>query len=184
MPEVSSMPTRTSRPHAMGSHARSSAAHDLVLRTMSSPVGELRLVASPTGLRSVLWANEEADLDDVVRADSKILDSAVRELTEYFAGERREFHTPLDPVGTPFQQSVWRVLSTIPFGHTMSYGDQARALGDARKARAVGAANGRNPIPIIVPCHRVIGSNGSLTGFAAGVGIKKILLDFERAQMA
>ena len=184
MPKVSTVPPRRSPSHVMHIHASMSASHDLVMCTMSSPVGELRLVASPTGLRSVLWENEQADLDDVVRADSVILDSAVRELTEYFAGERRRFQTPLDPVGTPFQQSVWRVLSTIPFGHTMSYGDQARALGDARKARAVGAANGRNPIPIIVPCHRVIGSNGSLTGFAAGVGIKKILLDFERAQMA
>jgi methylated-DNA-[protein]-cysteine S-methyltransferase len=93
---------------------------------------------------------------------------------------RTEFDLPLDAQGTPFQRSAWTALCTIPFGETVSYGEQARRLGDARKARAVGAANGRNPISIVVPCHRVVGSNGSLTGFAAGLDAKAWLLDHER----
>jgi methylated-DNA-[protein]-cysteine S-methyltransferase len=113
---------------------------------------------------------------------SAVLDAAQRQLLEYFDGRRTTFDLELDPVGTEFQLSAWRVLSGIPYGTTISYADQARALGDVRKARAVGGANGRNPIPIIVPCHRVIGSDGSLTGFAAGTDIKKFLLDFEIAR--
>ena len=105
---------------------------------------------------------------------------AVRQLEEYFAGERTEFDVPLDPVGTEFQQQAWQVLRTIPFGHTMSYGEQAARLGDRNKSRAVGAANGRNPISIIVPCHRVVGSTGKLTGFAGGLGTKEWLLRHER----
>ena len=111
---------------------------------------------------------------------SRILELACTQLREYFAGDRREFDVPLDPVGTAFQQSAWRVLRTIPYAATMSYGEQARALGDPNKARAVGAANGRNPISIIVPCHRVVGSTGALTGFAGGLDAKQWLLQFER----
>ena len=108
------------------------------------------------------------------------LTEAARQFDEYFAGERVSFDLPLDPVGTPFQLAVWEVLRTIPFGETISYGEQARRLGDRRKARAVGAANGRNPLAIIVPCHRVIGADGSLVGFASGLDAKRWLLAHER----
>ncbi len=103
-----------------------------------------------------------------------------RQLGEYFAGERLEFDLPLRPVGTAFQLAAWRALTTIPYGRTVSYGEQARRLGHAGRARAVGAANGSNPLPIVVPCHRVIGADGSLTGFGGGLEIKAWLLDHER----
>ena len=154
--------------------------------TIESPVGELRLIAGDRGLRAILWGAEDSariagiDEAELVEGRTPLLDEAVRQLQEYFAGTRREFDLPLDPFGTPFQQSVWQVLRTIPYGQTMSYGQQAERLGDVRKARAVGAANGKNPLSIVVPCHRVIGSNGHLTGFAAGVEVKSWLLDHER----
>jgi methylated-DNA-[protein]-cysteine S-methyltransferase len=110
-----------------------------------------------------------------------ILRASARQLEEYFSGLRTTFDLPLDPSGTPFQRAAWEILRTIPFGRTMTYGAQARRLGGANKARAVGAANGRNPLPIIVPCHRVIGADGSLTGFAAGVERKAWLLRHEAA---
>ena len=105
-----------------------------------------------------------------------MLDEAVRQLDEYFAGERLEFDLPLEPNGTPFQRQAWTALRTIPYGETISYGEQARRLGDRNKSRAVGAANGKNPIPIVVPCHRVIGANGHLTGFGGGLDVKAWLL--------
>lgn len=154
--------------------------------TIDSPVGELRIIAGERGLRAILWGAEDAtriaamQADDVVEERTPLLDEAVRQLQEYFAGTRREFDLPLDPHGTPFQQSAWKVLRTIPYGTTMSYGEQARQLGDPNKARAVGAANGRNPLSIVVPCHRVVGSTGELTGFAAGIDVKSWLLDHER----
>lgn len=155
---------------------------------MDSPVGELCLIASDRGLRAILWGAEDAaglasiNEGDIVEGPNGVLDQAVAELDEYFAGTRREFDIPLDPVGTPFQQSAWMVLRTIPYGCTMSYGEQARRLGDPNKARAVGAANGRNPLSIVVPCHRVIGSTGHLTGFGGGLEAKSWLLDHERQQ--
>jgi methylated-DNA-[protein]-cysteine S-methyltransferase len=154
--------------------------------TMSSPVGELRLIAGDRGLRAILWGAEDAariasiDKADLVERRTAMLDQADAQLEEYFAGTRREFDLPLDPLGTPFQQSAWMVLRTIPYGQTISYGHQASQLGDPNKARAVGAANGKNPLSIVVPCHRVIGSSGHLTGFAAGLEIKSWLLDHER----
>jgi methylated-DNA-[protein]-cysteine S-methyltransferase len=156
------------------------------MTTIDTPVGELRIIASQRGLRAILWGAEDAariasiDPADVVEERTPLLDEAVRQLQEYFAGTRRDFDLPLDPAGTPFQQSVWMVLRTIPYGQTMSYGEQARRLGDPNKARAVGAANGKNPLSIVVPCHRVVGSNGHLTGFAAGLDVKSWLLDHER----
>jgi methylated-DNA-[protein]-cysteine S-methyltransferase len=153
---------------------------------MESPVGPLTLFASDRGLRAVLWHAEKASRiplgDEFADADDPngVLAAAVAQLEQYFAGTRNDFDLPLDPVGTDFQQSAWDALRTIPFGETVSYGEQARRMGDVRKARAVGAANGRNPISIIVPCHRVVGSDGSLTGFAAGVETKAWLLDHER----
>ena len=154
--------------------------------TMNSPVGELRLIAGDNGLRAILWGAEDAeriasiDDDELVEGTTPALDEAISHLEEYFTGTRREFDLPLDPAGTEFQQSAWMVLRTIPYGTTISYGQQAEQLGDPNKARAVGAANGKNPLSIVVPCHRVVGSNGHLTGFAAGIDVKSWLLDHER----
>jgi methylated-DNA-[protein]-cysteine S-methyltransferase len=149
---------------------------------VESPVGPLAVLASPTGLRAVRWPDADVgDVDPEVREDARaILDAVERQLGEYFAGTRTEFDVPLDPVGTDFQLAAWTALRTIPYGETVSYGEQAERMGDRNKARAVGAANGRNPISIIVPCHRVVGSNGSLTGFAGGIATKRFLLDHER----
>lgn len=150
--------------------------------TIDSPIGELGLVADDDALVEVRFANsplrpgEGGEHDP----DHPVLAAARRQLAEYFAGERQDFDLPLQPHGTPFQQAAWTALRTIPYGATVSYGEQARRLGDPNKARAVGAANGRNPIPIVVPCHRVIGSNGHLTGFGGGIDAKVWLLDHER----
>lgn len=150
--------------------------------TMPSPVGELTLVADDTALRLISFPGEATARDaiDVAAGEHPLLALASSQLQEYFDGSRTEFDIPLAPDGTPFQQQAWSVLRSIPFGATMSYGEQAAALGDRNRARAVGAANGRNPIPIIVPCHRVVGSNGHLTGFGGGIESKAWLLDHER----
>ena len=133
----------------------------------------------------MLWPSDDSTrvpLPDVVDSDGShpVLDLARRELDEYFAGDRQHFDVPLDPTGTDFQQQAWLALRAIPFGDTVSYGEQAEHMGDKNKARAVGAANGRNPISIIVPCHRVVGANGSLTGFAGGIETKQWLLAHEQ----
>lgn len=152
---------------------------------IDTPVGVLRIVASARGVRAVLWPGEtdRVEVGAVSGGDpaaDRILAAAVAQLQEYFAGDRRAFDLPLDPVGTEFQRQVWQVLRTIPYGDTISYGEQARRLGDVNKSRAVGAANGRNPIGIIVPCHRVVGSTGKLTGFAGGLDTKAWLLQHEQ----
>lgn len=158
---------------------------ELSSTTMDSPVGELTLVASAAGLRAVLFHAERPDrvtvgpITNTDPAADEILDRAVQQLREYFAGDRHEFDLPLDPVGTDFQQQAWMELRRIPYGQTISYGEQAKRLGDVRKSRAVGAANGRNPIGIIVPCHRVVGSGGALTGFGGGLEAKAWLLRHE-----
>ncbi len=154
---------------------------NLVACTIASPVGELTLVASEHGLRAVLWPGDTRmpGLASARPGTNAIIERAAAQLAEYFAGARTSFDVPLDPEGTPFQKEAWSALATIPFGETVSYAEQARRLGDVRKARAVGAANGRNPISIIVPCHRVVGADGSLTGFAGGVEVKSWLLDHE-----
>ena len=162
--------------------------------TVESPVGELTLIASPRGLRAVLWPNEflPVSVDAAASvplapagppAATAVLEQARRELMEYFAGERREFEVPLDPVGTKFQLAAWLELRRIPYGATISYGEQARRLGDVKKSRAVGAANGRNPLSIIVPCHRVVGSNGQLVGFGGGLDNKAWLLHHEQGKL-
>lgn len=149
-----------------------------------SPVGDLTLVASSSGLVAILWEDDDPGrVRLAARQDGRdhpVLTMAMAQLTDYFAGARCAFSVPLDFRGTPFQQMVWAALLTIPFGETRSYGDIARAIGRPKASRAVGAANGRNPISIIAPCHRVIGANGALTGFAGGVETKRWLLDFER----
>ena len=160
-----------------------------VRTTIDSPVGELTLIASDAGLRAVLWQDDRVTrvslpTDIVDDAEHPVLRAAAAQLGEYFAGTRTEFDLPLAPEGTPFQQKTWEALRAIPYGETISYGEQARRLGSPSAVRAVGAANGRNPISIIVPCHRVIGSNGSLTGFAAGLEAKAWLLRHESPEAA
>jgi methylated-DNA-[protein]-cysteine S-methyltransferase len=153
---------------------------------IDTPIGALRIIASSHGVRAVLWpgdTEQRVAIGDTSGGDAdaeRVLAEAVRQLEQYFAGDRRQFDLPLDPVGTEFQQQAWGVLRTIPYGDTISYGEQARRLGDANKSRAVGAANGRNPISIIVPCHRVVGSTGKLTGFAGGLDTKAWLLQHEQ----
>ena len=162
-------------------------------RDVDTPIGRLTVTVSAAGLRSVSWPTSEAahDPDDggsteptahdaAARSRVELLDRTQRQLEEYFDGERTDFALPLDPEGTEFQRAAWRALRAIPYGTTVSYAEQAAAMGQPGKARAVGAANGRNPIPIIVPCHRVVGSDGSLTGFAGGLDSKRDLLDLER----
>lgn len=151
---------------------------------MASPVGALRLVASERGLRAVLWGDDRVVVGETIIGfdTAGVLRDTLAQLGEYFAGTRHGFDLPLDPVGTTFQQQAWLALRAIPYGETISYGDQARRLGDPNKARAVGAANGRNPLSIVVPCHRVVGANGALTGFGGGIENKAWLLDHERFQ--
>jgi methylated-DNA-[protein]-cysteine S-methyltransferase len=148
---------------------------------IASPVGELTLVASARGLHALLWDVQNLHTPVERSPSHPILAAARRQLAEYFAGERREFDLPIHPDGTPFQLRAWAELSRIPYGETISYDTQARRLGDPRRARAVGAANGKNPISIIVPCHRVIAKSGALTGFGGGIERKRWLLDHERA---
>ena len=151
---------------------------------MASPVGTLKLVAHETALVAVLWENENpkrvrlAEL--VEQADHPVLLETQKQLTEYFAGKRQQFDLPLDFAGTEFQQKVWQALLSIPFGETRSYRDIAEQIGNIKAVRAVGAANGKNPISIIAPCHRVVGTNGKLVGFAGGLDNKDILLRLEK----
>ena len=155
-------------------------------RIINSPVGRLALAASGAGLTHVLFLdggrNRELDAREDDGPASRILAQAERELVLYFQGELQTFQVPLLPTGTPFQIQVWQALREIPYGSTTTYGDLASALGKPKAVRAVGAANGANPIPIIVPCHRVIGADGSLTGFGGGLGNKKYLLTLEGAR--
>jgi methylated-DNA-[protein]-cysteine S-methyltransferase len=151
-----------------------------------SAVGRLRLAGSDAGLAGILWATQDpADAGfELDREDERhpVLIQAARELREYFAGHRRDFSVPLDLRGTEFQNKVWHALRSIPFGETRSYGELASQIGAPKASRAVGAANGRNPIPIILPCHRVIGSSGSLTGFGGGLPMKRELLAHEQSR--
>ncbi|MGC3980574.1 MAG: methylated-DNA--[protein]-cysteine S-methyltransferase [Steroidobacteraceae bacterium] len=153
-------------------------------KTFGSPVGRLKLVASDAGLGAILWENDRPERVplDLIAEDQKhpVLLETEKQLQEYFAGQRTSFDLPLDFVGTDFQKQVWSALLQIPFGETRSYAQIARQLGNPNAMRAVGAANGRNPISIIAPCHRVIGANGDLTGFAGGLEVKKYLLALEQ----
>ncbi len=151
----------------------------IVRATVDTPIGRLTLIASEGGLREIRFPIEVAT-DAPEDGDDGVLEAARRQLGEYFDGSRRDFALPLDLHGTDFQLAAWRALLQIPYGTTVSYGEQARRLGDVGKARAVGHANGRNPLPIVVPCHRVIGANGSLTGFGGGLDTKRWLLAHER----
>ncbi|MEN8990620.1 methylated-DNA--[protein]-cysteine S-methyltransferase [Avibacterium paragallinarum] len=153
---------------------------------LDSPVGQLKLVAHETALVAVLWENENPNrvrlaalVEDLKHP---ILLKTAQQLNEYFAGKRQQFDLPLDFEGTAFQQQVWQALLTIPFGETRSYKQIAEQIGNVKAVRAVGAANGKNPISIIAPCHRVVGANGKLVGFAGGLENKEILLKIEKLQ--
>lgn len=150
---------------------------------MSSPVGVLKLVAHEHALVAVLWENENPKrvrLAELIEDQQHpILLKTQKQLNEYFAGQRQNFDLPLDFEGTEFQQKVWQALLSIPFGETRSYKGIAEQIGNVKAVRAVGAANGKNPISIIAPCHRVVGANGKLVGFAGGLENKDVLLKLE-----
>jgi methylated-DNA-[protein]-cysteine S-methyltransferase len=167
---------------------RKSKTMTLFYKETESPVGKLKLIANPNALVAVLSEYERADRIKLGAArlnpQHPILLEAERQLKEYFSGERTEFNLPLEPNGSAFQKKVWRALGEIPFGQTRSYSELAKAVGSAKACRAVGAANGRNPLAIVVPCHRVIGSDGSLTGYAGGLEVKAALLALEARSSA
>lgn len=144
----------------------------------SSPIGTLEITGDEDGISKVLFLDEPPS----IQSSSPVLDECVKQLTDYFEGQRTEFDLPLNPNGTDFQKSVWEELQNIPFGKTVSYMDMAKRLGDPKVIRAAGTANGKNPIAIIVPCHRVVGSDGSLTGYAGGLKRKQWLLEHESDQ--
>jgi methylated-DNA-[protein]-cysteine S-methyltransferase len=143
--------------------------------TVETPVGKLTIVAGDGGLAAVLFGGEP----DAAEGPHPVIAATARQLREYFGGERRAFDLPLELSGTPFQRRAWLALADVPYGTTRSYGEQARRLGAPGAARAVGAANGRNPLPIVLPCHRLVGADGSLTGYGGGLDIKRALLDLE-----
>ncbi|WP_144107750.1 methylated-DNA--[protein]-cysteine S-methyltransferase [Paraburkholderia sp. BCC1886] len=155
-------------------------------RLMASPVGQLKLVAHGDSLAAILWEHDRPNrvrLAPMIEDGNRpVLVETSRQLNEYFTGTRRVFDLPLSFQGTDFQKQVWQALLTIPFGQTRSYADIARQIGNLNAVRAVGAANGRNPISIVAPCHRVIGASGELTGFAGGLANKMLLLSLEAGQ--
>lgn len=156
----------------------------LVYMYMDSPVGALKLVAHDHALVAVMWDNEDhkrVRLAELIEDHQHpMLLRVKKQLEQYFAGQRQQFDLPLDFKGTDFQQQVWQTLLTIPYGETRSYKEIAVQIGNEKAVRAVGAANGKNPISIIAPCHRVIGSSGALVGFAGGLDKKQILLSLEQ----
>ena len=158
----------------------------LYYKFLGSPVGKLKLIASDDGLVAILWDNDRPHgmpPEELIACESHpILAKTERQLEEYFAGKRQSFDLALDMRGTPFQKQVWEALLAIPFGETRSYGELAKQLGSPGASRAVGAANGRNPISIVVPCHRVIGASGKLTGFGGGLENKAHLLSLESSE--
>ncbi len=153
-------------------------------RHLDSPVGTLLIAADDAGLRLIEFPSPRHPMAQPAQwheGEHPILRKACEQLGEYFGGDRREFDLPLAPQGTAFQQQVWRALADIPYGQTRSYAQLAQRLGRPTATRAVGAANGRNPLPIVLPCHRVIGADGSLTGFGGGLPTKRFLLQLEGA---
>lgn len=168
-----------------GEHAP---APTLLQRRITSPVGFLTLVSASGALAAILWEFDRPGRVPVANAaeegEDPVLDVAEDQLRDYFAGRRRRFDLPLRFMGTPFQTSVWSALLTIPYGETRTYADIAEQVGRPAAVRAVGAANGRNPLSIVAPCHRVVGSDGALTGFAGGLEAKAWLLNLEREALA
>ncbi len=153
---------------------------------VDSPLGPLVLASNGRALRGLMLPGSGGKHAAGFQSDGadEILDEATRQLQAYFAGQRRDFDLPLEPAGTPFQRRVWRALCSIGFGQTISYGQLARRIGKPTGSRAVGAANGRNPIGLIIPCHRVIGADGSLTGYGGGLQAKAWLLGHESEVLA
>ena len=154
-----------------------------VYKTMPSPVGILKLISSDKGLTGILWENDTLGRvsfrSEIEEKDNPFLLDAEKQLKDYFTGKLKKFSQKLNFVGTEFQKKVWQALLTIPFGETRSYAQIAQQIGNPKAVRAVGAANGKNPLSIIAPCHRVIGTNGKLTGFAGGLETKAFLLKLE-----
>jgi methylated-DNA-[protein]-cysteine S-methyltransferase len=160
----------------------------LTSRPVESPFGSLTAVASDAGVRAILWPADDparAGLTGSTLRDgtSDVLDETARQLAEYFAGSRTAFELPLDLQATPFQLAAWRALAEIPYGETRTYAEQAARIGRPAAVRAVGAANGRNPVSIVLPCHRVVGGGGELRGFAGGLEVKAALLALERSTL-
>ncbi len=158
-------------------------------KTISSPIGPITLIANDSALVCLTWGQDLAEISEDLRSatetkDNPILSRAQVQLKEYFSGKRFSFDIPLEPKGTEFQKQVWQQLLQIPYGQHISYGEQAKRVGRPKAARAVGGANGKNPIGIIIPCHRVIGVSGHLTGFAGGLNIKTQLLALEGNQLS
>ena len=153
-------------------------------RRIASPLGELVVVADDDGVTAIHLPGDEVALPAGAVEGGAVADRAAAQLGEWFDGRRERFDLPLAPIGTDFQRRVWAALEDVPYGATATYGDIARAIGQPTATRAVGAANGRNPIPIVVPCHRVVGADGSLTGYSGGSGLttKRWLLGFERGE--
>jgi methylated-DNA-[protein]-cysteine S-methyltransferase len=154
--------------------------------TYEAPFGVLTVVGSDLGIRYVMFNNDAhpKPLERLHISDTEIHDSvndAITQLQEYCDGSRRDFDLPLDLQGTEFQVAAWRALADIPYGHTASYGQQAASIGRPKAVRAIGGANGRNPVAIVFPCHRIVGADGSLTGFGGGIVVKKWLLDHEQS---
>lgn len=152
-------------------------------RYVDAPIGRLMIAADAHGIRALEFPQNRHPVKRVGEwreGDTPLLRQAIDQLGEYFDGRRQSFDLPLSARGTPFQHVVWQALRDIPFGHTWSYAQLAQRIGKPTAMRAVGAANGRNPIPIIVPCHRVIGANGTLTGFGGGIDCKRFLLELEQ----
>jgi methylated-DNA-[protein]-cysteine S-methyltransferase len=148
--------------------------------SVTTPIGTLTILAGPAGLRRILWDGQQTLAGEPDEPGGEpVAASAAAQLLEYFAGTRRSFDLPLDLRGTPFQEKAWRALATIPYGTTVSYAEQARRMGNPKATRAVGSANGRNPLPIVLPCHRVVGAGGGLGGFGGGLDVKRALLDLE-----
>lgn len=152
----------------------------LFKKQMNSPIGKLTLITSDTGIREIVFQDSRMKNPDAITNNNHpILLQCEKELNEYFASGRRDFSVPLEIEGTEFQKKAWKVLTKIPYGKTKSYGEQAQKIGNPKAIRAIGAANGRNPIPIIIPCHRVIASTGHLHGFGGGLATKQKLLELE-----
>ena len=156
---------------------------DIRWTTIDSPIGSLTLAASGSALHAIEFESNRHPQARAgwIEGETALLRHAALQLREYFEGRRQTFDLPLAPQGTGFQRAAWQALAAIPYGETRSYAQQAAALGRPSATRAVGAANGRNPLPIVLPCHRVIGANGSLTGFGGGIEVKRWLLAHEGA---
>jgi len=157
-------------------------------RTCEAPFGVVTVVGSGLGIRFVLFSNDAhpKPLEKLHISDTEIHESvndAITQLEEYFAGSRLDFELPLDLQGTEFQIAAWNALAEIPYGRTASYGQQAASIGRPKAVRAIGGANGRNPVAIVLPCHRIVGADGSLTGFGGGIEVKKWLLDHEQSTL-